>query len=253
MGVDYSLSDQGIGHVLINRPQRMNALDVPAKEALGRIWSAAAADPACKVLVISGSGDKAFCAGSDIKEMQATGRMVETQTLMNAIPGIGLPLDKPVVAALHGFTVGMGLTLAIHCDFRVATQDARFAFPEAKHGMLSGISAVTLPGLVGEMAALDIMLSGRIFDVAEAQRLGLLQRVVDGRGPEAALAGAMELAQALLSNSVLAMSLTKRLVLAERRRRVLAHAALIDEARLAVTASSEFADVVDRKPGSGRM
>ena len=253
MGIEFRMLDQGIGHILLNRPERMNALDIPAKQALGQIWRDAAADSSCKVLVISGAGEKAFCVGSDIKEMQATGNMVDTATLMNAIPGIGCVLEKPVIAALHGYTVGMGLTIAIHCDFRVAVRTARFAFPEAKHGMLSGVSAVTLPGIVGEAAALDIMLSGRVFDAQEAARLGLLQRVVDGDTAAAALAGALELARGLIGNSALAMMLTKRLVLAERRRKVLEHAALIDEARIAVTGSTEFADVVNRNEGAGRM
>ncbi len=88
MSIEYTLGADGVGHVLINRPERMNALDVPAKEALGKIWRDACADPLCKVLVISGAGDKAFCAGSDIKEMQSTGEMASTETLMNAIPGV---------------------------------------------------------------------------------------------------------------------------------------------------------------------
>ena len=253
MDIDFNMLEGGIGHVLLNRPARMNALDIPAKQELGRIWREAAVDPVCRLLVISGAGERAFCAGSDIKEMQATGGMVDTATLMNAIPGIGITLEKPVIAALHGFTVGMGLTVAIHCDFRVAVRSARFAFPETKHGMLSGVSAVTLPGIVGEAAALDIMLSGRVFDATEAARLGLLHRLVDGEGGAAALAGALELARTLLGNSAMAMSLTKRLILAERRRKVLAHAALIDEARIAVTASTEFSDVVNRHDGAGRM
>jgi len=253
MGIEFKMLDQGIGHVLINRPERMNALDIPAKRELGRIWGAAAADPACKVLVLSGAGEKAFCAGSDIKEMQETGGMVDTATLMNAIPGIGITLEKPVIAALHGYTVGMGLTLAIHCDFRVAASNARFAFPEARHGMLSGVSAVTLPGIVGEAAALDIMLSGRKLEAREAEKIGLVHRLADGDTSQAAFAAALELAHALRANSSLAMQLTKRLVLADRRRKVLAHAALIDEARIAVTGSTEFADVVNRNEGAGRM
>jgi enoyl-CoA hydratase len=253
MGIEFRMLEPGIGHVLLNRPERMNALDIPAKQALGQIWRAAAADSACKALVISGAGEKAFCVGSDIKEMQATGGMVDTATLMNAIPGIGYVLEKPVIAALHGYTVGMGLTMAIHCDFRVAARTARFAFPEVKHGMLSGVSAVTLPGIIGEAAALDIMLSGRLVDAQEAARLGLVHRVVDGDTAEAAFAGALELARGLVANSALAMMLTKRLVLAERRRKVLEHAALIDEARTAVTGSTEFADVVNRNAGAGRM
>ncbi len=253
MSIDFSISADGIGHVLINRPERMNALDVPAKQALGRIWQEASDDPRCKVIVVSGAGEKAFCAGSDIKEMQSTGKMVDTDTLMNAIPGIGVALEKPVVAALHGFTVGMGMTVAIHCDFRIASRAARFAFPEARHGMLSGVSAVTLPGLVGESVALDIMLSGRIVDGAEALRLGLVNELVEGAGSSDVLAAAKAFAAKLLANSGLAMGLTKRLILRDRRRKVLEFAKDIDDARLQVTSSTEFSDVVERKEGAGRM
>jgi len=253
MSIDFTMLDGGIGHILINRPQRMNALDVPAKKALGAVWRDIAANDACRAVLISGAGEKAFCAGSDIKEMQETGLMADTETLMAAIPGVGVPLEKPVVAALHGFTVGMGLTMAIHCDFRVAAHSTKFSFPETKHGMLSGVSAVTLPGIVGEAAALDIMLSGRIFDAVEALRIGLIHQLAEGDSAEAVFDAALKLALQLAGNSPLAMKLTKRLVLADRRRKVANFAALIDEARTGVTDSTEFSDVVNRSNGAGRM
>ena len=253
MSIDLRILDGGIFHILINRPQRMNAIDVPAKKALGAAWREVATNNACMAVVISGAGEKAFCAGSDIKEMQETGQMVDTETLMDAIPGIGVVMEKPVVAALHGFTVGMGLTMAIHCDFRVAANGTKFSFPEAKHGMLSGVSAITLPGIVGEAAALDIMLSGRIFDASEAFRMGLVHQLVDGESSEIAFNAALKLALQLASNSLLAMKLTKRLVLADRRRKVTEFASLIDNARLSVTDSTEFSDVINRSSGAGRM
>jgi enoyl-CoA hydratase len=253
MSINLRILDGGIFHILINRPERMNALDVPAKKALGAAWREVASNDACKAVVISGAGEKAFCAGSDIKEMQETGQMVDTETLMDAIPGIGVVMEKPVVAALHGFTVGMGLTMAIHCDFRIAANGTKFSFPEAKHGMLSGVSAITLPGIVGEAAALDIMLSGRIFDASEAFRMGLVHQLVDGKSSEIAFNAALKLALQLASNSLLAMKLTKRLVLADRRRKVAEFASLIDNARLSVTDSSEFGDVINRSSGAGRM
>ena len=97
-------NDDGILVVTLDRPQVMNALDVPSKERLGEIWRAAAAERAVRAIVLRGAGEKAFCAGSDIKEIRRTGKMVTTETLMNAIPGVGVALDKPVVAALHDAT-----------------------------------------------------------------------------------------------------------------------------------------------------
>lgn len=247
MSIDYELLEDGIHVITLNRPQSLNALDIPAKEALGAIWRQATGDPAVKVLLLRGAGEKAFCAGSDIKEMQRTGRMVTTDILMDAIPSVGVALEKPVVAVLHGFTIGMGLTLAIHSDFRIAAPGTRLGFPETQHGMLSGVSAVTLPGIVGEAAALDLMLTGRIVDSEEALRIGLVHKVVDDPWREG-----VALARRLASNSTLAVALTKRLVLAERARRTAAHASMVDAARLEVTASREFGDVVAKKIGAGR-
>jgi enoyl-CoA hydratase/carnithine racemase len=249
MNILHDINSDGIMVVTLNRPERLNALDVPSKEQLGALWKHAAADTRVRVIVLHGSGPKAFCAGSDIKEIQRTGTMVSTATLMQAIPGVGIEieLDKPVIAALHGFTIGFGLTLAIHCDFRIAASGSRLGFPEVQHGMLSGISAITLPGLVGEAAALDLMLSGRMLDDAEALALGLVNRVA----PDS-FEAALSLARSLAANSPRAVSLTKQLVLADRKRRIAEFAGLVDRARNQVTDSSEYRDVVEKKPGAGR-
>jgi enoyl-CoA hydratase/carnithine racemase len=247
MNILHDVNSDGILVVTLNRPERLNALDVPSKERLGTLWREAAADQRVRAIVLRGAGAKAFCAGSDIKEIQRTGTMVSTATLMQAIPSVGVTLNKPVIAALHGFTIGFGLTLAIHCDFRIAAPGSRFAFPEVQHGMLSGISAITLPGLVGEPMALDLMLSGRMLDDSEALACGLISRVA----PDSYEA-ALSLAKTLASNSPRAVSLTKQLVLAERRRRIAQFAAEVDEARTGVTDSAEYHDVVDKKPGTGR-
>jgi len=247
MNILHDTNSDGIMVVTLNRPERLNALDVPSKEQLGALWQDAAADPRVRAIVLRGAGAKAFCAGSDIKEIQRTGTMVSTDTLMRAIPGVGIELDKPVIAALHGFTIGFGLTLAIHCDFRIAATGSRFGFPEVQHGMISGISAITLPGLVGEAAALDLMLSGRMMDDAEALACGLINSVAMD-----AYEAALSLAQNLARNSPRAVGLTKQLVLADRRRRIAEFAADIDRARTNTTDSAEYRDVVERKPGAGR-
>ena len=247
MTVRSERNDDGILVVTLDRPQVMNALDVPSKERLGEIWREAAAERAVRAIVLRGAGAKAFCAGSDIKEIRRTGKMVTTETLMNAIPGVGVALDKPVVAALHGFTVGFGLTLAIHCDFRVAAPSSKMGFPEVVHGMLSGVSAITLPGIVGEPAALDLMLTGRLIDAQEALQIRLVNRLADDP-----FQAAMELAKQLAANSPKAVALTKGLVLADRKRRIREIALEINRARLAVTESEEYAEVVQNKPGTGR-
>ena len=248
MSIDFAAPRDGVSVVTIDRPERMNALDVASKQRLGEIWRSVEASDDIRAVVVHGAGERAFCAGSDLKEIRETGKMVSTNDLANAIPGIGIELTKPVVAALHGFTIGMGLTLAIHCDMRIAHAQTIFAFPETQHGMLSGISAITLPAIVGEAAALDIMLSGRRFDAAEAYRLGLLTAIDDDP-----LAAALTAARVLAANSSAAMRITKRLILAERVRRVREHFALVEQSRTDVTGSAEYHAVVAGEASTGRM
>jgi enoyl-CoA hydratase len=247
MSILHEMISDGIMVVTLNRPDKLNALDVPSKERLANIWSDAATDPQIRVIVLRGAGEKAFCSGSDVKEIQRTGAMVSTDTLMRAIPGVGIELNKPVIAALHGFTIGMGLTLAIHCDFRIAAVGSRLGFPEVQHGMISGISAITLPGIVGEPVALDLMLSGRLIDASEALACGLVHRVA----PDSYEA-ALSIAQILSRNSPKAVALTKQLVLADRRKRILEFAAQADHARRQVTQSPEYRDLIEKNPKTVR-
>ena len=247
MSILHEMISDGIMVVTLNRPDKLNALDVPSKERLANIWSDAAADPQLRVIVLRGAGEKAFCSGSDVKEIQRTGAMVSTDTLMRAIPGVGIELNKPVIAALHGFTIGMGLTLAIHCDFRIAAVGSRLGFPEVQHGMISGISAITMPGIVGESVALDLMLTGRLIDASEALACGLVHRVA----PDSYEA-ALSTAQILSRNSPKAVALTKQLVLADRRKRILEFAAQVDRARSQVTGSPEYRDLIEKNPKTVR-
>jgi enoyl-CoA hydratase/carnithine racemase len=202
----------GVAVVTINRPQVMNALDVPAKERFGDIWQEIADDPQVRVAILTGAGDRAFCAGSDIKEIARTGSMATTETLMRALPGVGIPLDKPVIAALHGFCVGMGMTLALHCDLRLAAKNTVLGYPEVKHGMISGVSAMRLPQVIPQAKALEMMLLGRNMSVDEALRIGLVNTVVDDVQAEA-----WAWADTIASYSPVAVQATKHLALFPRR------------------------------------
>ncbi|RII74226.1 enoyl-CoA hydratase/isomerase family protein [Pseudomonas monteilii] len=226
MTVDYQHQGEGVLQITLNRPERLNALDGQAKRELAEAWAHAADDQQVRAIVLRGAGERAFCAGSDLKEIEATGEAVASDLLARALPGVGLELNKPVVAALHGHTLGLGISLAIHCDLRIAHPDTRFSFPEVRHGMLSGFSAITLPTLIGEAAALDIMLSARSFDAEEALRLGLINRIAET--PHDA---ALELAAQLAAHSAKAMEWTKALLLAQRKRHLTHHMALVDQAR----------------------
>ena len=171
----------GVAVVTLNRPQVLNALDIPAKERLGAIWQDISDDPRVRVAVLTGAGDKAFCAGSDIKEINRTGRMVTTDTLLRAIPGVGIPLVKPVIAALHGYCIGMGMTLALHCDLRLAAKDAVLGYPEVRHGMISAVSALRLPHVIPAARALEMLLLARSNAlITNKSRFNLYARVTTG-------------------------------------------------------------------------
>jgi enoyl-CoA hydratase/carnithine racemase len=202
----------GVAVVTLDRPQVLNALDVPAKERLGAIWRDISEDPQVRVALLTGAGKKAFCAGSDIKEINRTGRMVTTETLMQAIPGVGVPLAKPVIAALHGYCIGMGMTLALHCDLRLAAKDTVLGYPEVKHGMISGISALHLPQVIPSTLAMEMLLTARNISADEALRWGLVNAVVDDVAAEAETWAA-----AIAGYSPAAVQATKRLATFSRR------------------------------------
>jgi enoyl-CoA hydratase/carnithine racemase len=198
----------GVALVTINRPQVLNALDVPAKERLGDIWQEIADDPAVRVAVLTGTGPKAFCAGSDIKEINRTGKMVSTDTLLRAIPGVGIPMVKPVIGALHGFCIGMGMTLALHCDLRLGAKNAVLGYPEVKHGMISAVSAMRLSQVMPNAFALELLFTARNIAADEALRMGLLNVVVDDVQAEA-----LAWADRIAGYSPAAVQATKRLAM----------------------------------------
>jgi enoyl-CoA hydratase/carnithine racemase len=212
MSVDLEKHANGVAIVTLNRPQVLNALDVPAKERLAEIWQEIADDPAVRVAVLTGAGDKAFCAGSDIKEINRTGRMVSTDTLLRAIPSVGIPLMKPVIAALHGYCIGMGMTLALHCDLRLAAKNTMLGYPEVRHGMISAVSAIRLPQVIPHARALEMLLLARNIAADEALRIGLLNAVVGDVQAEA-----VAWAAAIAGYSPTAVQATKRLAMFGRR------------------------------------
>ena len=182
MTISHQLTAEGILLIGLNRPEKLNALDEQSKIRLGEVWDYARTEDNVRTIVIYGEGERAFFAGSDLKEAQDKGRTVTTVILARSLPGVLQPLDKPVIAALHGYTLCLGISLAIHCDYRIAHPDTRFSFPEIHHGMLSGFSAITLPLLVGESRALDLMLTGRKFTAQQSLDWGWLMLSLNSRG-----------------------------------------------------------------------
>jgi len=180
--------------VTIDRPERRNAVDGPTAEALKAAYERFVADDEARVLVITGGGDEAFCAGADLKALD---------TLADRLRDPGGPLGfsrlespKPTIAAVSGWCLAGGLELALWCDLRIVTEDARLGFTERRWGVpLVDGGTQRLPRVVGQGRALDLILTGRIVDAPEAHAMGLVTEVVaPGRHLDRALAVAEGLA-----------------------------------------------------------
>lgn len=180
--------------ITLNRPEALNALSFSLIAELARAFDEVAAGDA-RALIITGAGPKSFCAGADIKEL--TGRALVAQKRgaeagQAAFARLGR-LPVPSIALVNGYAFGGGLELALACTFRIATRNAKFGLPEIKLGLIPGYGGTQrLPRLVGEGRALELILSGRTVDAEEAQRIGLVNRLVDGDPLEAGLAFARE-------------------------------------------------------------
>ena len=236
MGVEYQKGLDGVAWVTLNRPEVLNALDSGTKQELASIWTDVASDDSVRAVVLSGNGPKAFCAGSDMKEMDQSGQTVTTDLLVRSLPGAQTALDKPVIAALHGYCIGMGLTLALHCDLRLADQGTVLGFPEVRHGMISGVSAVRLPQMVPTCRALELLLLGNTISALEAERFGLINRVIEGNVREEA----GRWAQILACHSPVAVRATKRLARLGLQRLLEDEQSEIDQARVQVEKSEDF-------------
>ncbi len=204
--------DSGVAILTINRPQAMNAMNSRALEELALAVDDAANDSSVKVLVITGSGDKAFVAGADIAEMKD---MVPPEALDFAMRGHAVmdaieKMPKPVIAAVNGFALGGGDELALACDMRIASKRAKFGQPEIKLGITLGWGGTRrLTTLVGPAKAKELIFTGAIIDADEALRIGLVNRVVE---PEHLMDTALALAGEIAEKSPLTLKFAKHLV-----------------------------------------
>lgn len=168
-----------VGLITLHRPQQLNALNDALMDALGAALQAFDADPGIGAIVITGS-DKAFAAGADIDAMQDWSYMdVYQSDFITRNWETIRTIRKPVLAAVAGYAMGGGCELALACDVIVAGESARFALPEVKLAMLPGAGGTQrLPRAVGKAKAMDMCLSARMLDAQEADRYGLVSRVV---------------------------------------------------------------------------
>ncbi|GAA5063233.1 enoyl-CoA hydratase [Erythrobacter westpacificensis] len=198
--------------VTLNRPQSLNALNSEVLRELGEVFAAYEADKSQRCLVITGSGDKAFAAGADIKEM------VEKETVdfyledffsgwqRNVVHGT----RKPWIAAVNGFALGGGCELALMADFIIASDKARFGQPEINLGVAPGMGgSQRLTRAVGKAKSMEMCLTGRMMDAAEAESAGLVARVVPH---DEMLNDALKTAAAIASKPPMAALATKEMV-----------------------------------------
>ena len=180
--------------ITLNRPDALNALSFALiRDLAARLDEVAKSD--ARALIITGAGPKAFCAGADIKELTGRGLVAQKQggEFGQATFAKLDTLPMPSVAVINGYAFGGGLELALACTFRLATRNAKMGTPEIKLGLIPGYGGTQrLPRVVGEARALEMVMTGRTVDAEEAQRIGLVNRLVDGNAVAAGVAFARE-------------------------------------------------------------
>jgi enoyl-CoA hydratase/carnithine racemase len=215
VSVDFEL-ENGIAQIVLNRPERMNAMDAEAYARLSELWMRVRDDDDIRVAVITGAGDRAFSTGADIKSFltapQDLSRFWLTQSdqLLNR----GLEVWKPIIAAVNGYCLGGGMTLLLATDIRVATPNASFGLSEVKRGVIAGNGGTQrvleqLPHAI----AMELLLTGRRIDAETALRWGLINKVVE---QEDLMDTAMEYAREISENAPLAVQAAKELAIRSR-------------------------------------
>jgi enoyl-CoA hydratase/carnithine racemase len=209
-----SKRDGGVGWMIINNPERHNAISLEMWEAALEIMAGFAADPSVRVMVITGAGGKAFASGADIskfkderQEARAVAHYQETtQKAYATIQGMTIP----TIAMVRGYCIGGGTAAAVCCDLRICNESAKFGIPAAKLGLGYGLNrARPLVDLIGPAYAKEMFFTGRQFDAREAERIGLVNRVVADDQLEATV---QDLARTIADNAPLTVRCAKLVV-----------------------------------------
>lgn len=201
-----------IAVIQINRPKILNCLDLNVLAELSDVLDELKNEDSVNVVVLTGAGEKAFCAGDDVKPMmkltpkQAREWVAIGQQVLHKVE----EFEKPVIAAVNGYAVGGGMELALACDIRVASTKAKFGIPEVKLGVIPSFGgAQRLPRLVGTGMAKWLALSGQMIDAQEAYRIGLVEFMAS---PEELMDTVMRLAGEISEKSAIAVRLTKTVI-----------------------------------------
>ncbi|HWI71924.1 MAG TPA: enoyl-CoA hydratase-related protein [Baekduia sp.] len=201
-------TDGPVAVVTLDRPERLNAIDAATTRAMVEIVESIESDDGVRAAVLTGAGDRAFSAGADLKSAPEEGGLIDPEHGFGGF--VAHRRTKPWIAAVNGLAVGGGLELALACDLIIAADHARFGFPEVTIGAIAGAGGLfRFPRAVGFYQAMELLLSGELFDADRAWELGLLNRVVPG---SEVLSTAQALAQSIAKNAPVSVALTRRAV-----------------------------------------
>jgi enoyl-CoA hydratase len=218
LDMDLEREQRGLVQLLtLNRPQAANSLNPGLLGDLGRAFDEIEHDDGTRVVVVTGSGDRVFCAGMDLKAFsEQSDKPADAPPPQESSEGGGgqgfnlfqNPCSKPIIAAVNGAAVGGGFELVLACDLVVAADTARFGLPEVKRGLLAGGGGTLLGTRLPLALALEIALTGEYVDASRAAALGLVNRVVP---PDQLIESSLELAAIIAANGPLAIQTTKEL------------------------------------------
>jgi crotonobetainyl-CoA hydratase len=210
------LEERRGGNVILtlNRPRALNSMNAALSGALGAALERAAHDPAVRVVIVTGAGDRAFCAGVDLKAAargESTHASQEEFDKWHFGGFVKHVISKPIIAAVNGFALGGGTEIALACDLVVAADSATFGCPEVKRGLIAGAGgAFRLPQHLPRKIAMELVLTGDALSAQRALDLGLVNRVVPR---DQLIDAALDLADRISLNSPLAVQATKRLAM----------------------------------------
>jgi len=202
-----------IAFVTLNRPEALNVYNIQMRDDLYQVLCAIKDDSEVLVAIFKGAGEKAFCAGADLSEFLTAPSPTEARQVRfdRDVWGLFLSIPQPLIAAVHGYVLGSGIEIALCCDIRIASEDAKFGLPEVELGIIPAAGGTqTLPRTVGKAKALEMLLTNRWIDSEEALRIGLVNKVVQ---KEKLLESAEEMAQTIASYNPVAVRNAKQAVM----------------------------------------
>jgi enoyl-CoA hydratase/carnithine racemase len=204
----FDARDDGVAIITINRPEQRNALGKDVRDGLFSAWDRFERDPALRVAILTGAGDKAFCAGGDLKEMVERQLQVPPRDMF-PVPGDNIELSKPTIAAINGVAFAGGWMIAQACDLCVASSEARFAITEVKVGRSSPWAA-PLIHMIPQRIMMEIILTGKPITAQRAYEIGLVNRLAE---PAALMDKALELAHEILDGAPLSVKAGRETVM----------------------------------------